>query len=85
MTVDPSNLDQAQAWDGDEGAYWTDNAERFDRSVAAYRGPFTAAAGIGESEVVLDIGCGTGQTTRDAARTAVRGFAVGVDLSARMI
>jgi SAM-dependent methyltransferase len=85
MTVDPSNLEQAQAWDGDEGAYWTDNAERFDRSVAAYHGPFMRAAAIEASEVVLDIGCGTGQTTRDAARRAVRGFALGVDLSARMI
>jgi SAM-dependent methyltransferase len=44
-----------------------------------------AAAGIARNDLVLDIGCGTGQTTRDAARTAVDGFALGVDLSARMI
>ncbi|MGN6791922.1 MAG: class I SAM-dependent methyltransferase [Streptosporangiaceae bacterium] len=31
---------------------------------------------------VLDIGCGTGQTTRDAARTAREGSALGVDISA---
>ena len=34
---------------------------------------------------VLDIGCGTGQTTRDAARMAVAGRALGVDLSEAMI
>jgi len=85
MTVDPSNLEQARAWDGEEGAYWADHAERFDRSVAAYHGPFMAAAAIEASDVVLDVGCGTGQTTRDAARTAVHGSALGVDLSARMI
>jgi SAM-dependent methyltransferase len=34
---------------------------------------------------VLDIGCGTGQSTREAARAAVAGSAVGVDLSARML
>jgi SAM-dependent methyltransferase len=34
---------------------------------------------------VLDIGCGTGQTTRDAARSARQGSALGVDLSAAMI
>jgi len=34
---------------------------------------------------VLDIGCGTGRTTRDAARSAARGHALGVDLSAPMI
>jgi ubiquinone/menaquinone biosynthesis C-methylase UbiE len=34
---------------------------------------------------VLDIGCGAGQTTRDAARLAVTGSVVGVDVSASMI
>jgi SAM-dependent methyltransferase len=34
---------------------------------------------------VLDIGCGTGRTTRDAARSAGEGSALGVDVSAPMI
>ncbi len=85
MTVDPSNAEQAKAWDGEEGAYWADNAGRFDRAVAAHHRPFMAAAGVEASDVVLDIGCGTGQTTRDAARTAPDGSALGVDLSTRMI
>jgi ubiquinone/menaquinone biosynthesis C-methylase UbiE len=34
---------------------------------------------------VLDIGCGTGQTTRQAARTARAGSALGVDISAPAI
>jgi SAM-dependent methyltransferase len=34
---------------------------------------------------VLDIGCGTGQTTRQAARTAQAGGALGVDVSAPAI
>jgi SAM-dependent methyltransferase len=34
---------------------------------------------------VLDIGCGSGQTTREAARMASAGSAVGIDPSARMI
>jgi ubiquinone/menaquinone biosynthesis C-methylase UbiE len=33
----------------------------------------------------LDIGCGAGQTTRQAARVATAGSAVGVDISAGMI
>ncbi|MGP4049430.1 class I SAM-dependent methyltransferase [Streptomyces sp. 2A115] len=34
---------------------------------------------------VLDIGCGTGQTTRDAARAASPGTALGVDVSGPML
>ena len=65
--------------------YWAENAERFDRAVASYHERFVAAAEIGRTERVLDIGCGTGQTTRDAARAAPDGTALGVDLSGPMI
>jgi SAM-dependent methyltransferase len=85
LHADPANTEQARAWDGDEGAYWTQNAGRFDRAVAAYHETFLAAATIGRAEQVLDVGCGTGQTTRDAARAATHGFALGVDLSGQMI
>ena len=85
LHVDPANAEQARAWDGDEGAYWAGNAGRFDRAVAAYHERFLAAAVIGCADRVLDIGCGTGQTTRDAARAAADGVALGVDLSGQMI
>jgi SAM-dependent methyltransferase len=41
--------------------------------------------GIHVRDHVLDIGCGTGQTTRQAARTAPAGSAFGVDVSAPAI
>jgi SAM-dependent methyltransferase len=85
LQVDPANAEQARAWDGDEGAYWADHAQRFDRAVAAYHGTFMAACDIVGGERVLDIGCGTGQTTCDAAEAASDGSALGVDLSMRMI
>ena len=85
LRADPSNAEQARAWDGGEGAYWAAHAGHFDRTLAAYHLPFLHAAAIGTGEQVLDIGCGTGQTTRDAARRAPAGGALGVDLSAEMI
>src|SRR5688572_17501985 len=85
VPVDSSNAAQLRAWDGDEGEYWADNAEYFDRSVAVYHERLLAVAAIGEGDRVLDVGCGTGQTTRDAARAASTGSALGVDLSSRML
>src|SRR4029453_12163969 len=43
-----------------------------------------AAANVQPHDRVLDVGCGTGQTTREAARAAVYGSALGVHLSAPM-
>jgi SAM-dependent methyltransferase len=83
--VHPSNAEQLRAWDGDEGAYWAANAEHFERALAAYHDPFFTAAAITSTDRVLDIGCGTGLTTRDAARRATSGSALGVDLSSPMI
>jgi SAM-dependent methyltransferase len=40
------------------------------------------AYGIERHDRVLDVGCGTGQTTREAARMAVEGSVLGIDLSA---
>lgn len=85
VQVDSSNIEQLRAWDGEEGAYWADHPEYFDRSIAAYHEGLLAVAAIGGRDRVLDVGCGTGQITRDAARAASAGSALGVDLSSRML
>lgn len=41
--------------------------------------------GIRASDQVVDVGCGTGQTTRDAARLATAGAVLGIDRSEVMI
>jgi SAM-dependent methyltransferase len=85
FVADPSNAGQVGAWDGNEGAFWTAQARRFDGTLANLHGPFLAAAGVGKRDRVLDVGCGTGQATRDVARIAVEGSALGVDLSSQML
>ena len=63
VRVDPANREQLRAWDGDEGAYWAEHADYFDRSVVAYHQRLLDAASIADTERVLDVGCGSGQTT----------------------
>ncbi|HEX6310879.1 MAG TPA: methyltransferase domain-containing protein [Acidimicrobiia bacterium] len=85
VRVHPSNAEALRAWDGDDGAYWVAHEATFDASLEGYRRPFFGAAAIEAGEHVLDIGCGNGQTTRDAARLAAGGTALGVDLSSGMV
>ena len=83
--VAPSNADQLREWDGEGGAFWAANAERFDASIAVHHGPLMQAAAIRRTDRVLDVGCGAGRVTRDAARAAASGSALGVDLSSKML
>lgn len=57
----------------------------YDLELQRHHAVFRDAWGIGRMNQVLDIGCGTGQTTREAARMASGGGALGVDLSEEMI
>ena len=57
----------------------------YDSELRAHNVRLRAAAGIVPGEQVLDIGCGAGQTTRDAARAAAPGHVLGVDISAPML
>jgi ubiquinone/menaquinone biosynthesis C-methylase UbiE len=57
----------------------------YDSELRAYQERLRAAAGISPGDHVLDIGCGTGQSTREAARAAAPGHVLGVDVSAPML
>jgi SAM-dependent methyltransferase len=57
----------------------------YDAELQRHHVAFRGAWDIGRRDHVLDIGCGRGLTTRDAARLAAEGSALGVDISAEMI
>ncbi|HEY5806714.1 MAG TPA: methyltransferase domain-containing protein [Povalibacter sp.] len=61
------------------------DAVDYDAELSLHNEVLRRACHIGHHDHVLDIGCGAGQTTRDAGRMAAAGSAVGVDISAAMI
>lgn len=61
------------------------NRVDYDAELQKHNDVLRRAYRIGPNDHVLDIGCGSGQTTRDAARFATAGSVVGVDTSVSMI
>ena len=57
----------------------------YDAELRAHHEHLRAAYGISPGDEVLDIGCGTGLTTREAAHAAAPGRVIGVDVSERML
>jgi SAM-dependent methyltransferase len=54
----------------------------FDEELRAHNERLRSAAGVCAGERVLEVGCGAGLTTREAARAAAPGEVLGVDVSA---
>lgn len=60
-------------------------ADSCDAELARYIVHLRAPADSDVHDRVLDIGCGAGQTTREAARVATDGFVAAIDTSAEML
>jgi SAM-dependent methyltransferase len=80
-----TNAAQYHAWNGPEGATWAAQAARIDAGIAAYQTPLLDAAAVTAQDRVLDVGCGSGRVSLDAARRAPDGSVLGLDLSASML
>jgi SAM-dependent methyltransferase len=81
-----ANRDQAEHWNSSEQAdRWITHQDRFDRMLAPFTGMILGAAALSPGEDVLDVGCGCGATTLDAARAVAPGTSTGIDLSAPML
>ncbi len=85
VTIDTANPEQAAAWNGHEGQHWATHADRLERIGSTIWQRLLDRDLIGQGDRVLDIGCGTGGSTRDLGRIAVHGNVLGVDLSAPML
>ncbi|MFI6153804.1 class I SAM-dependent methyltransferase [Kitasatospora sp. NPDC051170] len=85
MTRHLVNSEQSRAWNGYEGRHWSDHADRWNAVNGGFDAPLLEAAGVGLRDRVIDLGCGTGQTSRLAARAASSGTVLGLDLSGPML
>jgi SAM-dependent methyltransferase len=89
-----ANAAQAQRWNGASGQHWIEHRERHLAEHQNLTPHLFRHAAIAPGERVLDVGCGCGDTTIMAARSAGgrsgeeaagSGIAVGLDLSAPML
>jgi SAM-dependent methyltransferase len=75
-----------EAWPGDRAARWVAVGDRLEGQLAPVTDLLFAAAELAPGESVLDVGCGTGPTTRQAAQlVGPAGSVVGVDISPEML
>lgn len=80
-----ANVEMAAAWDGAEGEHWATHADRYEATSRTYRPALLGAVPVRADQTILDIGCGSGRSTLELARSTPSGSVLGVDLSARML
>lgn len=74
------------AWDSERVARWLRQSEGIERQLAPVSALLLSAASLQPGERVLDVGCGTGPTTRDAAdAVGPDGRVTGLDISVDMV
>ena len=78
--------EQAKLWNGSAGCAWVEAQALLDRTLQPFEDLLVAAVAASGARRVLDVGCGTGSTTRAVARLlGARGQSAGIDISDQMI
>ena len=86
MEAAQSKDEQAKLWNGSAGCAWVEAQALLDRILQPFEDVLAAAVSASGARRVLDVGCGTGSTTRAVARLlGAKGDSIGVDISEQMI
>jgi len=86
MYADGPNAEQITYWNDTAGPKWVAYEELLDTQIRPLGEAAMDRAGIHEGDRVLDVGCGTGQTSIELARrVGARGAVTAVDISAPML
>ncbi|MCJ2091818.1 methyltransferase domain-containing protein [Methylobacterium sp. J-072] len=79
-------ITQAEYWNGEVGTRWARNQAVLDAVFAPLTEALFARAALRPGDSVLDIGCGSGATTLEAARrVGPQGAVTGADISAPLL
>lgn len=86
MTAANPNQDQVDFWSKTPGQRWSENDHVLDATLQPVLEHLLEVANLQPGERVLDIGCGTGLSTIEAAKAVgPKGYALGVDIAEHML
>lgn len=81
-----TNIEMSEYWNTRGGSQWVNEQRRYDTMLEPCGRRLLEAAALTSGESVLDVGCGNGAMTLEAAmRVGPQGHAVGIDLSGPML
>ena len=82
---DPNTMEDSY-WNSAAGQKWVDFQDEMDSLLETVKDRLLAKSNIQKGEHILDVGCGTGAATRDAARLAgANGTVIGADISSLLL
>ena len=86
MTAAMRNAEQVEYWNGRVGETWAGMQDRMDRALTPVTAALLAAAAPALGDDVLDVGCGSGETSLAlASAVGEDGFVTGVDISVPLL